>query len=127
LVVKSYLKWTAGALLLVLLGWVYKSYNPLDYAWFPKCPFRTLTGLLCPGCGAQRAVHDLLNLDILSALKENALLVLAFPYLLVALVFKLASPLSGSMLKWRKMLFGAGAIKFILVLVMAFWIGRNVL
>ena len=110
---------------LLLFVWVYKNYNPIDYGWFPKCPFRALTGLLCPGCGSQRAVHNLLNLDIKGAFKENGLLVLAIPYMLVGLVFELTKPRSVSLLKWRKTLFGVGAIKFILVLVIVFWIGRN--
>jgi hypothetical protein len=45
--------------------------------------------------------------------------------MLVGLVFELTKPRSASMLKWRKTLFGVGAIKFILVLVIVFWIGRN--
>ena len=123
--IKACLKWPATALLLLLFVWVYKNYNPVDYGWFPKCPFRALTGLLCPGCGSQRAVHNLLNLDIKGAFKENGLLVLSIPYLLVGLVFELTKPRSVSLLKWRKTLFGVGAIKFILVLVIVFWIGRN--
>ena len=123
--IKAYLKWPATAVALLLFVWVYKNYNPIDYGWFPKCPFRALTGLLCPGCGSQRAVHNLLNLDIKGAFKENGLLVLSIPYLLVGLVFELTKPRSVSLLKWRKTLFGVGAIKFILVLVIVFWIGRN--
>lgn len=48
------------------------------------CPFRALTGLDCPGCGGLRAVHDLGNLDVVSAASSNLLFVLAVP-LLVAL------------------------------------------
>ncbi len=45
------------------------------------CPFRSLTGLLCPGCGSQRAAHDLLHLRIGEAWEHNAAFVLALPVL----------------------------------------------
>lgn len=45
----------------------------------PLCPVRAATGLLCPGCGAIRAVHALLEGDPALALHSNALLVLLLP------------------------------------------------
>lgn len=53
---------------------------------FPRCPFRTLTGLLCPGCGSQRALHDILHLDIPAAFHHNALLVLSIPLVTLQLI-----------------------------------------
>lgn len=44
--------------------------NPL-----PPCPFRTLTGLYCPGCGSTRCLHALAHLDLTGALAMNPLLV----------------------------------------------------
>ena len=46
---------------------------------FPTCPFRSLTGLLCPGCGAQSALHDLLHGRVGEAFEHNAALVMGFP------------------------------------------------
>lgn len=42
--------------------------------WLPKCPIHQVTGLLCPGCGGQRAVAALFRGDIASALKFNTLM-----------------------------------------------------
>ncbi len=42
---------------------------------FAVCPFHHVTGLHCPGCGSQRAIHDILHIRILEAIKHNALLV----------------------------------------------------
>ena len=47
----------------------------------PPCPFSTLTGLYCPGCGATRALHALLHLDLAGAFAMNPLLVLCLPLL----------------------------------------------
>jgi hypothetical protein len=45
------------------------------------CPFKAWTGLDCPGCGATRAAHQLLNGHLLAALDLNAVFVLAVPLL----------------------------------------------
>lgn len=48
---------------------------------FLSCPFRLFTGMLCPGCGSQRALHDLMHLRLGQAFDHNALLVLSIPLL----------------------------------------------
>jgi hypothetical protein len=40
----------------------------------PKCPFKWLTGLNCPACGATRMVHALLHGDVVAAWHYNAVL-----------------------------------------------------
>lgn len=45
----------------------------------PQCPVHMLTGLQCPGCGAQRLIHALLHGDIVGAWHANAFLLLALP------------------------------------------------
>lgn len=62
---------------------VFYSYNPCDNILFPKCPFLFLTGLQCPGCGSQRAIHSLLHLDIIEAFHYNALLVFTLPIIVI--------------------------------------------
>ncbi len=47
------------------------------------CPLRAVTGAYCPGCGALRAVHDLLQGDLAGAWDMNPLLVVAAPVALV--------------------------------------------
>ncbi|HEX8399196.1 MAG TPA: DUF2752 domain-containing protein [Pyrinomonadaceae bacterium] len=59
-----------------------KTINPTSSGWFPQCPFYALTGLSCPGCGATRGMHRLLNGDWLAALDYNALLVLFVPMII---------------------------------------------
>ena len=56
----------------------------------PKCPTKTLIGLSCPGCGIQRAMHELLHGNIIEAIKYNYYLIISGPYaLLFCLVWML--------------------------------------
>ena len=57
------------------------TFNPARFPFYPVCNFYRLTGLHCPGCGALRAIHQLLHGDILSAIHYNALLVCSLPFL----------------------------------------------
>jgi hypothetical protein len=53
--------------------------DPHEAGSWGLCPFRALTGLDCPGCGALRAVNDLTHLDLAAAASSNLLLVVAVP------------------------------------------------
>ena len=50
------------------------------------CPFKAMTGLDCPLCGATRAAHQLFRGNVIGALDFNAVFVLAAPLLLWAAV-----------------------------------------
>lgn len=69
--------------LLLAVGVIYALVDPAKAAWMPKCPMHLFTGLDCPGCGSQRAIHALLNGDLAGAWNANAILFLAIPYILV--------------------------------------------
>jgi hypothetical protein len=47
--------------------------DPAGGSVLPPCPFRTVTGWWCPGCGMTRAVHELAHLDLEAAIRLNAL------------------------------------------------------
>lgn len=57
--------------------------DPNEPGHYPTCPFLSLTGLFCPGCGSLRAVHALARGDVGSAVGLNVLTVLAVPVLAV--------------------------------------------
>ena len=73
-------RWAVAAGVLVL---AYGVFDPASFP-FPRCPFHTLTGLWCAGCGGQRALHALLHADVPGALRYNALFVGALPLALWA-------------------------------------------
>ena len=52
--------------------------NPSNSDHFPQCPFYIATGYYCTGCGSQRALHDLLHLDIMGVARHNLLFIPAF-------------------------------------------------
>ncbi|MEY2428204.1 MAG: hypothetical protein QOJ40_1089 [Verrucomicrobiota bacterium] len=54
-------------------------FNPAQHSFYPFCPFHRATGLLCPGCGSLRALHQLLHGHFGTALRFNALLVASLP------------------------------------------------
>lgn len=124
--INKILKWGISIILVTILAILYRTYNPNGNIYFPKCPFRELTGLKCPGCGSQRAIHYILNFDILNAVKENAILVLSIPYILTGFVFDSLKIPNKKILKWRKILFGQKAIFLILTIIIAFWVFRNI-
>lgn len=116
-------------LIVVLLAGIAVTYKYLDPAVvpiFPRCPFRLLTGYLCPGCGSQRAIHHLLNLDLPGAWRMNPLLVIALPYLLLGLILKPLSHHSARGARLLDQLYGYRASVVALVVIVLFWIGRNI-
>jgi hypothetical protein len=96
--------------------------DPNEPGHYPTCPFLTLTGYTCPGCGSMRAVHALAHGDVLGATAYNPLTVAAVPILVLI---------------WLKWLRRAGSeiprgepapallIWSFATVVIAFWVGRN--
>lgn len=81
-------KFLKSALILIFFGgvfFVYTIYNPSQHSFFIPCPFNYITGYHCPGCGSQRAIHQLLHLNILNALRFNPFLVLSLPVIIYGL------------------------------------------
>lgn len=67
--------------LLCVVGVIaYYYLNPVQFRLMPKCPFKLITGLNCPGCGIQRAIHALLHGEIKEALHYNYYLLYSGPY-----------------------------------------------
>ena len=76
---KKKYKFIVGILVLLLVS-LYYFFNPTVSNFFPKCPFYSMTGLFCPGCGSQRAIHDMMHLNIFEAINHNALMLFTFTF-----------------------------------------------
>ena len=93
-------------------------FPPSQYAFYPACPIHQFTGLLCPGCGATRAVAALLHGHLAQAIHFNALVVLLLPLAVIYLAFAAARP--------RFPPVPAPLVYALLALALVFGIARNV-
>ena len=108
---------------LLVFGFIYFTLDPASSDLFPRCPFLQVTGYKCPGCGSQRAIHALLNGDIIGALGYNAMLIVAIPWIALCLFAegqrtrrpRLYERLNAPLLVW-----------LFLVAVLAWWLLRNI-
>ena len=96
--------------------------DPSEFRYAPKCIFYMLTGLECPGCGSQRALHALTHLHVAEAFHYNALLVSALPFLVL---YVSASIFRDKVPGLYRRLQGRAVILTTLSLIFAWWVLRN--
>ncbi|PWD49601.1 DUF2752 domain-containing protein [Serinibacter arcticus] len=97
--------------------------DPLTPGHYPTCPFLSLTGLACPGCGSMRALYHLTQGDVAAMWAYNPLAVLAVVLLAgiwVAWVVRLVRGRERTRVApaWLLLTFAAG--------VLAYGVARNV-
>ena len=98
-------------------------FEPGKSGFFLLCPFRTLTGFTCPGCGSTRGLHRLLHGDLVGAFEFNPLLILSLPFLLYALMRYTNAAIREKPLKGNQL--NAKYIWLLFGVLMFFWIYRN--
>ena len=120
---------SAAAPLAVLAGGVaavvaVAAIDPEEPGHYPTCPFLSMTGWWCPGCGSLRAVHALAHGDLGTAIDRNVLTVLAVPALVLAWVAWLRRTVTGRPRpRWAA---PSAALWGLLATIVAFWVLRNV-
>lgn len=92
--------------------------------FFARCPFHFATGFHCPGCGSQRAAHDLLHFRIGEAVQHNLMLI-------VVIVIVLSKAYAMTTKKYAPAYYyNLGHQSYfttsLVVLVFAYWILRNI-
>lgn len=109
---------SAAAVVIAAGAWLLYNYAPTAYGFYPRCLFKMLTGLECPGCGSTRALHHLLHGRV-----EEAFLLNPMIFLVMAVVlFALPSLVRGRRPEFiTRPWFGWTA----LVVVASYWIVRN--
>lgn len=113
------LKLTASAIIGAAGAWILYTFPPGRGSFYPRCVFHATTGLLCPGCGTTHALHELLHGQFGAAFHSN-------PFLFAVMLGSVYAAPS----LWRgetpplfmKTWFAWASF----VVVMAWWIGRNV-
>ena len=96
----------------------------MESSIFPRCVFYSVTGLRCPGCGTQRALHAMLTGDFAAAWHYNAFLMVMLPVIVLLLGAEWPRKRTPRLYvavnsKW--------VVALVLVAVMAWWIVRNAL
>ena len=104
-----------GSLLVLVAGGLH-TFDPAAATFYPSCVFHKLTGLHCPGCGSLRATHHLLQGHLGEALSMNILLFILAPVLT-------GYAIQGLRGKTVRISCKVGIT--ILVLVLLFWVLRN--
>lgn len=103
---------------------LYIFWNPSDSYIFPKCPFYSATGIYCPGCGSQRATHKILNGSIIDGIRHNYLIALLSLVLLYEVYVFIMNELLNQ--KIPNVLHKSKITISILILIISFWVLRNI-
>ncbi|HZE38015.1 MAG TPA: DUF2752 domain-containing protein [Stackebrandtia sp.] len=115
----------AGVLLLIVGIATYVGIkDPNEHGHYPTCPFLMFTGYYCPGCGSLRAIHALVHLDIVTALRLNILTVCVMIPIALFYYFRWATErvLGRSI---RKRMVKPWVIWTLFYGLLAFWLLRN--
>ena len=114
-----------GILLLIVFGVAVLFFilDPRQHEIFPKCAFHSITGAYCPGCGSQRALHSLLHLDFAGVVSYNFLFLPAA----LLILYHYSHAIFNRWFGWKlpNLFYMKYTPWVILVVVILFWIARN--
>ncbi|MHB1108480.1 MAG: DUF2752 domain-containing protein [Lutibacter sp.] len=118
------IKWFAIIFGVLSLALFYFFINPNEASFFPECPLYYTTGIYCPGCGSQRATHQLLNFNILGVLQQNVL------YLISLFILGYHFIVTGINSIFKKKIYNyvyhPKTPLVILAIIVVFWVLRNI-
>lgn len=112
-----------GILAAAAVAMLYAFVDPMSAPWLPKCAVYQLTGLKCPGCGTQRALHSLFTGHPLDAFRANAVLV---PGLLLCAALIVAEILRGRVPGVYRALNSTTAVMTVFFVIIAWSVLRNI-
>ncbi len=110
-------------LFVALLYFFYDARSPNSL--LPHCPFHWLTKLYCPGCGTQRALSSLLHGHVKQAVGYNCLAVFSLPFLIYAAIIFTLNVFRKKQIKLQ-IFYTNWFPKVLLVVVLLFWVLRNI-
>jgi|HubBroStandDraft_6_1064221.scaffolds.fasta_scaffold1858961_1 hypothetical protein len=96
---------------------------PGRVSFYPFCPIHQYLGILCPGCGATRALAALLHGRLKEALRLNALFVLLLPVALAGALLSYRRALQPETFRWPQP--PAAALFATLAAAAIFTVARN--
>lgn len=111
-------------MLLMIIASLYFLFDPMESHFFPKCPFHEVTGLYCPGCGSQRALHQLLHFDFVGVLKYNILFLVGLLVVSYNIVITIVNKYTQK--EYYNYLYHPYTPIVTLIFIVIFWILRNI-
>ncbi|MFD0762438.1 DUF2752 domain-containing protein [Lutibacter aestuarii] len=118
------LKYIGVLLLAIVLAFLYFFINPNEVNFLPKCPLYATTGIYCPGCGSQRATHQLLNFNFLGVVQQNALYIIGLFIIGYHLIISGVNYFFKK--KYYNYIYHSKTPIVLLILIIIFWILRNI-
>jgi hypothetical protein len=109
----------------ILIGATLLFDPPGHASFYPACPIHQYLGILCPGCGATRALAALLHGRFAEAVRLNVLFVLLLPALLALAIESYRRALRSGSFRWPQP--PAAALYTTLAAAAIFTVARNLL
>ena len=103
---------------------LYGFFDPEQFP-FPKCAVYANTGIQCPGCGSQRAIHQLMNGNFLEAVRLNLVIFVAMIYFSLIGLHEVSKSGSGIKTLLSRVLYGKGMLMFWVVFILMYTVLRN--
>ena len=107
-----------------IIALLYFTINPSNVNFMPKCPLYATTGIYCPGCGSQRALHDILHLNFKGVIRHNLLFLVGI--LVLIYHFTIEGLLFFTNRKVNNLLYHPKTPIILLVLIIIYWVLRNI-
>ena len=114
----------AGLLIgLPLIAVLFFILDPDQQAIFPRCIFYSFSGYYCPGCGSQRAIHNLLHLNFFGVVQNNILFLPA----VLAIIYHYLYSILNRLFNWRlpNIFYMKNTPWIIFGIILLFWLLRN--
>ena len=116
----------AFPVIVVLVCVAYYFVEPSSREHLLQCPWRLLTGTLCPACGSQRALHALMHGHVSQALSYNYFFILSIPYALLAVLVSWYN-YGHRFDSLKRIVFHPHVLKAYVILFLGWWIVRNLI
>lgn len=100
-------------------------FNPSHSSFFIPCPIKFTTGYYCPGCGSQRALHQLAHLNIYQAFRLNPLLIISLPLIIYSFGITVWNWIFNTSCR-VKLFYNNVFIYSYFAVVLLYWIARNI-
>ena len=114
---------------LAVLGLAFAAYMLRETGgagWMPGCMFRKVTGLDCPGCGMTRGTYALLHGRVGDAFRFNPVGMVLLPLAMIGLGIEVIGWVRGKRLPFN-LNPGRWGATVIMVVMIVWWVGRNLI